>query len=611
MKPFRLANKYSIGLIWGLILLLSYPLKAQFPDIDRLKSIQNNFHIPVLSYAVIDSGRIVDHKNLGWKGDSEPIFRLGSIAKTIVSLGVFRLIDQGKLDLDLPVLDFSPDLNIRNEFESVFPLKLRHLLNHSSGFDEMHFKDYYVPTGTEVPPLDLSIRDIESELETRWAPGTRYSYSNLNYVLVALIIERTTGKLIQDYLNSEVLAPLGMLETDFDLGLPSNSTRELTGTLNGSILPRHVAKLYPGIGLRSTVTDIGKLLAFFSGEGMLGEHKFLSKESFEMLSGWKENGIRTSGPYRCGYGLSIQDPFHPLIWKAEGGVEGFSAWFKVAPWQGKGIAVLMNHSNISPEFKSEIESALNWNSDDGLDFSETCESANSTPNRKKYFSRDNSRNALFGEYDYLYGGIYVQRSDFDPNIFEVENRGGEIQFVQVCSMDQQFFNPNISLGWFGVDENGKSTFEVDGIHYHEDNPMLAKLGRVAIISIQNLEWIGFVLSILIFFLWVVGRLQSLRLLFAVVINMVPYLLAFVCISSVEDVEFYRLGQFGISSITILLLSCAIPILTAIGILKWYEIYIRKYHLGIKAFLLFQVIANSGICIFLASNGFLPFATWLY
>jgi CubicO group peptidase (beta-lactamase class C family) len=73
--------------------------------------------------------------------DGDSLFRVGSITKSFISLAVMRLVEQGKLRLEDRVQALAPELDIRNPFERTHPLRVAHLLEHTSGFDEMRFNE--------------------------------------------------------------------------------------------------------------------------------------------------------------------------------------------------------------------------------------------------------------------------------------------------------------------------------------------------------------------------------------------------------------------------------------------------------------------------------------
>jgi len=122
----------------------------------------------------------------------DQLFQIGSITKSLTAMALFALAGRGRLDLDGRVQDLLPEVPLPPE-----PISVRNLLEHSSGLpnslDESPFLD--VPGG---------------RLWTGFEPGSRYSYCNLGYTLLGMIVERAAGMPYPPAMRSLVLTPIGM-----------------------------------------------------------------------------------------------------------------------------------------------------------------------------------------------------------------------------------------------------------------------------------------------------------------------------------------------------------------------------------------------------------------
>ncbi len=127
--------------------------------------------------------------------------RVASISKAVVAIGVMRLVEAGKLDLDSDVSRWL-GWQLRNPAFPRAPVTLRQLLSHTSGIDD--------GPGYRLP-LGASIRDELAKSE-HWgaAPGTRFSYANLNYGIIATVMEAATGQRLDRIMTALVLKPLGI-----------------------------------------------------------------------------------------------------------------------------------------------------------------------------------------------------------------------------------------------------------------------------------------------------------------------------------------------------------------------------------------------------------------
>jgi CubicO group peptidase (beta-lactamase class C family) len=149
------------------------------------------------------------HINGGSLMDSTSALHLASVSKTFTGMAVVKLAEEGKLKLDEPVMSYLPE----------FPLTevtVRHLLNHRSGLPNyVHFMESVRwDQRVFVRNIDilLAIRDHRRKLDIG-RPDRRFNYSNTNYALLALIVERVSGKSFPVYMNETFFMPLGMKDT--------------------------------------------------------------------------------------------------------------------------------------------------------------------------------------------------------------------------------------------------------------------------------------------------------------------------------------------------------------------------------------------------------------
>jgi len=148
-------------------------------------------------------------------------FRIGSITKTFTSTVVLQLVAEGKVGLDTPAAHYLPQFKLDRR------ITVRMLLQHTSGL--FNFTGEYYPDGTVVPGIPWSGKEwVDNRFKTyqpedlvrfslskpvRFAPGAGWSYSNTNYVLARLLIEKVTGRSYADEMQRRILRPLGLRDT--------------------------------------------------------------------------------------------------------------------------------------------------------------------------------------------------------------------------------------------------------------------------------------------------------------------------------------------------------------------------------------------------------------
>src|SRR5208337_4245695 len=134
------------------------------------------------------------------------------ISKQFTAASILLLQEQGKLSLDDKVSKFLPDLTRANE------VTIRQLLSHTSGYQDYWPQDYVMPDMLQ-PTTAQHILDIWARKPLDFDPGTKWQYSNTNFVIAGLIVEKASGLPLLQFLQKNVFHPLGMssvLNTDQD-----------------------------------------------------------------------------------------------------------------------------------------------------------------------------------------------------------------------------------------------------------------------------------------------------------------------------------------------------------------------------------------------------------
>lgn len=204
-------------LIIAFILLL---LRIGYSQDDRYQNLSKTFDSVrdslgfsgILTISLHDTVYFQERAGFAIKEFDEPIsaetkFRIASLSKPIISYAIYRLVDQGALDLDEKISTYLP--KIKEEIGSQVALK--HLINHTSGLVRE-----FMPTEEGNTMLHYERRRIEkliNQTDLQFTPGEQYAYSNTGYTLLAFIIEEATELPLQSALDSLIFSPLGMKAT--------------------------------------------------------------------------------------------------------------------------------------------------------------------------------------------------------------------------------------------------------------------------------------------------------------------------------------------------------------------------------------------------------------
>jgi D-alanyl-D-alanine carboxypeptidase len=243
-------------------------------------------------------------------------FRIGSNTKTFTATLVLQLVADGKIGLDTPAADYLPEFDLDRR------ITVRMLLQHTSGL--FNYTGEYYPDGTFAPGIPWQGQEYVDNLfhtyppeelvrlalskPARFEPGTDWSYSNTNYVLVRLLIEKVTGRCMAEEMRRRILGPLGLSGTVAPGASPE--------------IPEPHAQAYYGFddGGQWKVTDVTRMNpSWVSSAGdMISTtqdlHTFISAlMSGKLLPAPLLDEMRTPHPKSPGYGLGlfVQDGTSP------------------------------------------------------------------------------------------------------------------------------------------------------------------------------------------------------------------------------------------------------------------------------------------------------------
>lgn len=294
---------------------------------------------PSVSIAVVQSGKIAFEKAYGKARldpavDARPDMRysVGSVSKQLLAGSVLLLVQDGKLSLDDKVARYLPGLTRAGE------ITIRQLLTHTSGYQDYYPQDYVAPFMLKPATAELII-DQWARKPLDFEPGTRWQYSNTNYVIAGRIVEKVTGGPFFDFLAKRILKPLGMTSA-INLAEQTMGPRDAAGYTRFALGPPRPAQaegrgwLFAAGELAMTAHD----LALW--DISLMDHKLLTPASLEAMTTpvRLRNGTPTN--YALGVGVTNADG-HPRL-QHGGAVSGFVSLNTVWPDQRAAVVVFAN-----------------------------------------------------------------------------------------------------------------------------------------------------------------------------------------------------------------------------------------------------------------------------
>ncbi|MGG0655483.1 serine hydrolase [Rummeliibacillus pycnus] len=328
------------------------PFKTE--DVDKFVTnyIERN-GLPGASIVVVKDGKLVYEKGYGHDSEGKPItekslMRIGSVSKSFTAFAVLQLVDEGEVQLDDPVIKYLPEVKLDDSRWK--EVTIRQLLSHTSG----------ILNPTIVPPASNLKAGVErlNDWKLQSNPGEKYYYSNGNYWVLALLVERVSGIEFSQYLKQKVFSPLGMNDSlttvnsgDFVKGLPKGYV-----TAYGAAMPwTELEAMNMGAGsIISTASDMGKWLSMHTNKGKSGTgEQLLSKKLLE------ESYSPQLGNKKYGFGWELSLPnVKPARISHSGVVSTYQTQQDIIPSSGYAVAVLLNSFTPTFEHAYEISSGI-------------------------------------------------------------------------------------------------------------------------------------------------------------------------------------------------------------------------------------------------------------
>src|SRR6186997_1835278 len=286
---------------------------------------------------------------------SDTHFRVGSISKSFIASALVQLYLDDAIDLDTPVVDFAPEIRIDNAWDPGHPVRVIHLLQHTSGFDDMHFNEMYNVSDPPDMPLGQVLKLNPSSRVVRWQPGTRMSYSNPGYAVAAYLIEKVTGEKYEDRIAEKIFKPVGMPTSSFvltkdDEAILAKGYRDRTGPP----VPYSQIYLRPSGNLHTSALELGRWVHLLLNWGetetdLVIDPEYLSNMEHPRTTVASYAGLRTG--YGSGIASTEVEGF-PMLGHG-GGIDGFSSLYGYSTSRDAGYVILLN-STHSPEAMRRI-----------------------------------------------------------------------------------------------------------------------------------------------------------------------------------------------------------------------------------------------------------------
>ena len=330
----------------------------RFDRIDAwVRDQMNDSRIPGIALAVVEDGETVHSAGFGDDGRGNAItpdtpFWIGSNTKSITALAVMQLVEAGLVQLDDPVQQYLPEFRV-DDPDASSRITVRHLLNQTSGLARVDGLRAIADTDEDDTLADV-VADMD-DLDLNRPVGESFEYSNLNSVVLGLLVERVTGTTWQQYVEASIFEPLGMARTF--TAREDAKEHGLTAThrfVFGYPIRtdgRHLDGLAPSGYVYSTANDMARYLTAYSEGGVVDGNRVLSEAGIaEMLAPAtnERTVLLQSERFRARYGAGwFVGPFgaaDDARWH-QGSLPHFTAWMVLLPESDQAVVVLINAGN--------------------------------------------------------------------------------------------------------------------------------------------------------------------------------------------------------------------------------------------------------------------------
>ncbi len=346
----------------GAVQIEGQPLKTY-----TLEERMDYFNVPGLSIAIVENGKLkwakgygIANTEFGTKVNTSTLFQAGSISKPLAALAVLKLVEAGKVDLDVNVNNYLKGWKIpENRFTKDEKVTLRRLLTHTAGTTIHGFPGY---TSKDEFPSITQVLNGEGNTDSVYVdtvPGSIWRYSGGGYTIMEKVVEDVSGQPLEDFAWQEVLEPMGMQNSTFEQPLSPKYHKQASAAYNGdgeridtywNNYPEQAAA-----GLWTTPTDLAKYCIEIQNIRAGKEKGILAKEIVDQMLTKDQN--------EWGLGPALSKEGDSLLFGHGGKNAGFTNNFFAFANQGNAAIVMTNADqgwNLIEEILRAISKHYDW-----------------------------------------------------------------------------------------------------------------------------------------------------------------------------------------------------------------------------------------------------------
>lgn len=343
-----LKKKMAIAAIAVLYLQYGFAQVRNWIELEKeIYKILNDHHVPGAQVALISKdspiwtgafGQANVKKNVPVTENT--LFTIGSISKTFLAAAAMIAHEQGKLNIDDPLEKLVPSFGYKNKWDG--PVRLIHLLEHTSGFDEAHFNLF--PQVNSSTTFSEVLNKSMKSMETRWEPGKYFEYNTLGYITAAYVLEENVETSFEQFITKNLLLPLEMNGATYH---PRDSTtfnfsKGYTGN-NMEEVPFPDIPQWPAGALTTNIGALTNFIRMMLNDGRFKEKQILSPDAVRQME-TPETSLQAKAGVTFGYGKGIwtKNENGHLYYGHSGRYGGFLSEFGYSREHNSGYIILIN-----------------------------------------------------------------------------------------------------------------------------------------------------------------------------------------------------------------------------------------------------------------------------
>lgn len=261
----------------------SYPATKKAAA-EKAALLTDGYGVSSVQYALFDNGRIVVSGQTGVNDEKgsipltgKTIYGIGSVSKVYTAAAVMKLVDEGKLELDEPLVRYLPAFTMKDSrYKLITP---RMLLNHSSGLNGSTMTNTILFRDNDPYAHDQFLDDL-SQQELKADPGAYSVYSNDSFMLAELLVEKVSGRSFTEFIHHSFSEPLGLSRTaTASDSLEEKDMAALYSLMREGQMPLGVDNTIGSGGIYSTAEELALFGSLFAGYGQ----EILSEEAISQM----------------------------------------------------------------------------------------------------------------------------------------------------------------------------------------------------------------------------------------------------------------------------------------------------------------------------------------